>query len=139
MNEESFKRFAASFIQPFEKYGFRIVAQDYQPANFGNAYAMFGDHFRLRLIRDRGQLFVEISPQSDRAEEWYDLRTVLEFLGDGVDMQAVDEASIDEVRIKLDARYETIRSLFSPDNFVSTKLRLDEFREQRVRKFLNLG
>jgi hypothetical protein len=140
MNEESFRRLATSFIQPFQRHGFTILEEDYQAEVFGNAYAMFENSFRLRLTRDRGQLFVEVGPKTDpeRRNDWYDLRLVLKFLGDDVDMEGVNEASIDQIRTGLDAKYQTVSSLFSQNNFAATKAQLDAYREQRIKQLFNL-
>lgn len=138
MNEEAFRQLATSFVEPFLKYGFSLVEQEYWPKDFGNAVATYEDDFRLRLVNDKGQLFVDVGPKDD-PDEWYDLRLVLKFLGETVDMQGVDEENLDQLRVSLDAKYETIRSLFSRDNFASTKPQLDEFRNQRVAKLFGFG
>ena len=135
MNDESFSRLAASFIQPFEKYGFKIVEQEYYPSDFGNAYVTFEDDLRLRVLRDRGQIFVEVSPL-ENPDDWYDLRVVLEFLGEPVDMQrSMEEEGLKELRDKLETMYARMRSLFDKDHRV-TRAQLEQFRNEKARERL---
>ena len=133
MNVQSFKLVAKSFIEPFEKYGFRSIDEQHHPADFGNAFITFANGFSLRVIRDRGQLFVEVGPPLS-TDDWYDLRIVLAFLGETSEMQSPDEAGLDELRVKFEPYYNRIHNLFSVDNFPATKIQLDQFRTERARK-----
>ena len=101
-----------------------------------------GDDFRIRLLRDRAQLFVEVGPP-DNSDDWYDLRLVLEFLGqptvDGE--RSPDEEALKDLQAGLVANYQGVLSLFEKTNYRLTKSRLEEFRRAKVRerfeKYLN--
>ena len=87
MNESDFARgrdFVASQLGSLGVRLIRDVSRDDQP--FGNAYADFGGpHMCLRLLSDRGDLYLQISSVQDldqygESSHWYPLEGVVEFL-----------------------------------------------------------
>jgi len=61
-------------------FGFTIVGEDYHPLSFGNSYVVLNScHFRLRLIRDRGEVFGEVASLSE-PENWWCLILVSEII-----------------------------------------------------------
>jgi hypothetical protein len=61
-------------------FGLTIVEEDYHPLSFGNSYVVLNSrHFRLRLIRDRGQVMGEVASLSE-PENWWSLILVSEII-----------------------------------------------------------
>jgi len=59
---------------------FRIVQDSYAPEAFGNCVVVLnGPQFRLRLVRDRGQILADLAPLID-PEKWWNLVFLLEVI-----------------------------------------------------------
>ena len=133
--DQAFQDVALAFIAPFTSYGFRPAEQVSAPASFGDALARFeGPDFQLRVLRERGQLFVEVGVVN-QTDDWFDLRKVLEFLGEAGSISLEpDEQGLDLLRIKLEKEYQRIRELFAPDRFGLNRISLREFEKEYARR-----
>lgn len=129
--DEKFRELATRFIGPFESYGFRTVDEEYDPKSFGNAFITYANGFRLRIVRDRGDLFVEIGSLDDLSD-WYHLPLVLEFLGDKVTHATCDEEALMKLRERFEVFYPAVRDLLEND-FAATKPQLERFRNSKAR------
>jgi len=67
-----------SFAMYAFSHGFRICAEQ-QESFFDNALVeLEGDKFDARIIRDRGQVSIDLRPKGK--DQWIDLRTILSFI-----------------------------------------------------------
>jgi|HubBroStandDraft_2_1064218.scaffolds.fasta_scaffold572181_1 hypothetical protein len=62
----------------FSALGLSIVGEDFQPKSFGNSFVTLeGASIRVRFVRDRGQVWVDVAPRNTR-NKWWHLLFVLE-------------------------------------------------------------
>src|SRR5262249_41146818 len=60
----------------FTEYGFKFLEADYSYRHFGDSTAYLrSDRLRIRFLRDRGQVFVELGSRSE-PRAWYNLLTL---------------------------------------------------------------
>jgi len=114
--------------------GFQIVEEHYNPNAFGNAVLRLrSTDFAVRVVRDRGAIFVDIGP-AQNIDEWHDLKIVLEFLGHGsTDTSAFDP---DQVATTLNANYESLKNFFSKENYPTVSNQLEEFERKKTKERL---
>lgn len=63
-----------------DELGFRVVEERYTPDSFGNSLVILESvAFRLRLVRDRGQIFADIAAPSN-PDKWWNLEHVCEII-----------------------------------------------------------
>lgn len=63
-------------------YGFSVIAKEVYP-NFDNAEMILQSNgCRIRVLRERGQVFVDVGPLPPR-NNWYDLATLIAYLTRG--------------------------------------------------------
>ena len=76
-----FYNLVTEYFQYFiNKYGFHIVHQEFNPHLFGNAMVQLESAtHRIRLFRDRGQVFLDIGLASTTSRQ-YDLAMLASFL-----------------------------------------------------------
>jgi hypothetical protein len=98
--------------------GYTVVREELDPESFGNALVLLNKGtVNVRLVRERGQWFADISFTGDPAE-WFDSAVVFRALGE----QAVTPApSLDVVVKQLVASSARVEGLFSPDAYATTK------------------
>ena len=78
-------------IRPLVDRGFREVRATYDGRRFGNVLIdLESPNLRVRLTRDRGQYFIDVSKPAD--DEWFDTHTVLIFLGASAEANALADA-----------------------------------------------
>jgi hypothetical protein len=107
------------------------LSETYDSSSFGDSLAILAcDDFRIRFIRDRGQIFVDIGPAS-KNDEWYDLNlvraTILRSPSDEV-------ASIENLAIFLRDNYFAVKDLFEGKNVRETEKALEELQQLRAQK-----
>lgn len=91
------------------------------------------DQLRLRFVRDRGQLFLDVqSPWATKTAEWYSVDLVYRLLTD----ERQDSAELSEAYVDLfQTRLPEIESLFSTkDSFKTTKPKLDALKALRAKE-----
>ena len=92
---------------------------------------------RLRIVRDRGDVFVDFGPKV--GDDWFDLRHALKLV-------APTLLCDDEIRLKLgledtvtqllDSHWNCVISLLAEDNFIGTRKSARAFQEKEVANFL---
>ena len=110
---------AFSFLEQARR--FRLVSAETSPS-FGDALADFeSPTLRVRVLRDRGQIFIDVAPAEDPAT-WFDLPLMLTFLGEtdaAAALLAGGQGDMREVAALLQAHYDdierTLGQLRSPD------------------------
>jgi hypothetical protein len=110
---------AFSFLEQTRR--FRLVSHEASPS-FGDALADFeSPTLRVRVLRDRGQIFVDVAPAQDPAS-WFDLPLLLTFVGEAEAAEALlagGQEDVCRVAALLQANYDSIEralgQLRSPD------------------------
>lgn len=115
-----------------------LVDEEYDPEFFGNSLAVFENgKLRVRLIRDRLQVFADLASHSE-PERWWDLYRALELL-DGVSWDNVDAAEKYRLATVCDllvAHYCSLAELFSPERYGWTRDHLDELGNRRAERLV---
>lgn len=130
-------------IKPFfsallDAHGFRVVSESHEPASFGDGLIVLqSEDLRLRFVRDRGQIFADISPAGQAGDGWHQLQRVKEFLQrhDAPAEDASDArraAGLDELSIWLTGNYERVRDLFREDTYLSARDALQKFEKEKA-------
>ncbi len=127
MNSISLKQEVAEHLPwLLEDYGLKIVEEAFDPLSFGNSLVVFeSNDMRVRFIRERGQVTVEVASCSD-PNTWWDLDHVCEIISGHSTSSGSDLPVVASV---LRRTYETLVEYLGP-NYVQTKRDL----EQRAKK-----
>ncbi len=109
-------------------YGFYQV-EAYNSASFGDSLAVLAsDNFRIRFIRDRGQIFIDIGSVV-KPDEWFDLSLVKALiegnLADGAE-------AIQDLAVFLRNNYSAVKDLFEEKKFIETEKALRELEKLRA-------
>jgi hypothetical protein len=100
----------------------------------GDAYLVVAsDALRLRFVRDRGQLFLDLQPPwAGKTAEWYSVDLVYRL----VTSRRRESAELDEDYVALVRdRLAEIESLFSnKESFEATKVELDKLKKTRTKE-----
>lgn len=117
----------------FNRFHLSIAADQCDPEHFGDALLVLGDpEIRLRLVRDRGQLFIDVAAPGT-ADEWWDLPLVLEFAGAPLPPELGGVLpSLAEALAVIERSYARVVALFSPERRLHTLQHLAALRRQRV-------
>ena len=107
--------------------------------SFGDAYAVFdGQDFRVRVIRDRGQVFVDIASATE-ATNWFNLPIVAAVLGFEASNEAPgidDETKLSWIATLVRSQAKNLEAAFTPAHYKRTKQRLEEAEERsKVMRF----
>jgi hypothetical protein len=112
--------------------GFEIVEEQYSPSMFGNALVIFiSTDFSLRVIRDKGQFFADVSSPHGEVG-WHDLHRVLEFLNLPESNVNGSVYELDQLANTIKANYTELRDLFSRDNYSTIKIELEHFKKRKA-------
>lgn len=136
-----------SFSFLFDSYGFREISHVYSEESFGDfAVALQSGDLRLRIVRDKGQVFLDVGTLID-PNIWFDLRTVVEFIRLYRSEEAPPvgnhelEATAGRIAGQLDSLsqilklyYPAIRELFATENYGRNKVGLKTYRRDEVKR-----
>ena len=122
------------FFQPFlQDRGFHKTDELYDPRNFGNELLVFeSTGLRIRFVRDRGEVFVDVGPVFE--EKWYFLDDVLELLEGRAKLPVTAPADLDDLSKRFEADFSQIESLFIGSNYADTKNKLESLRQIRAKE-----
>jgi hypothetical protein len=77
-----FAQVRSSFSDLVENRHFRLVREEYWPDVFGNALVVFmSENLSLQVSRDGGDIRVDVGPRFLGSENFFDVKSVIEFLG----------------------------------------------------------
>src|SRR5689334_14530745 len=63
-------------------FGVKVAKETYEPNSFGNAIVLLrGPKMEIRILRERGRVFVDLAPRGHKPDKWVWTSTVLEKLG----------------------------------------------------------
>lgn len=117
----------------FKTYGVRFVNSEAMHS-FNDSYVdLAAEHFNIRIVNDRGQLFMDVQSKSDCKgdESWYSLDLVRSLLSGEILASAV----LDEEYGKfLEDRFEDICKLFSDEKSGETITNLKKLRKERAKR-----
>jgi hypothetical protein len=119
-----------SALALLEGLGFTKVEERYDKAAFGNELVVFeSDVLRLRFLKDRGQIFVELGPTSE-PRRWHALNDVLEVTTG----ETISETAgwLEQTHL-LGAKYSAIRQGFVKDAYqhIEEKVRAKEMAREK--------
>ncbi len=108
-----------------------ILGEQLVSSAFGDlAITLRRDNVRMRIVRDRGQWYIEFS-ESGWASEWYDLALIQEVLTGsiGEDVLSLEQ----QVRI-VSSNWPKIVELFRPERAKCTHTLLSQLRLERSKR-----
>jgi hypothetical protein len=116
----------------FADLGLRLVDARYDDEVFGNAYVTLeGNDLRVRVVKDRGLVSVEVSPTADT--RWWPLDMVSELIG--ATLPGSDRVVGRYCAFLLD-NYTSVALMFSVDRLAETNVRLDDLADRRAAAML---
>lgn len=108
----------------------KVVRSIYDPDAFGNAAVeLAGEQLRVRIVRDRSQILVELAPLGH--DEWFDEQVVLESVGAVPDTKL----TLDSSASAIGRHFTAIVRSFDSANWESTRKELTARRDRRGEKF----
>lgn len=119
--------------------GFRKVEEMYDVESFGDSTVILeSDKLQVRFIRDRGQVFADISSSLDPTS-WWDLALVAELTGTTIESEKSTQSSCSLVQLVsfITRNYQTIVRLFTEDDFLRTRQELERLEKQRMGRMFN--
>ncbi len=118
----------------FKTYGVRLVDSEASHAFGENAYVdLSAEHINIRIINDRGQLFMDFQSKLDskKKDSWYSVDLVRSLISG----ETLTSAVLDEEYGKfLQDRFEDICKLFSDENVDETIKSLKNLRKERAKR-----
>jgi hypothetical protein len=136
-SKEEFRFLNQAFSSLFEKYKYSVIKYVYNEGEFGNYEVVFRiDTIKLRVIRDKGQIFFEVNSLTE-LDEWFDLGLVLELLEIQIDPPKRNQLKR-HVEI-LDENFYKIRTIFSAENYYQTKINLKKIGKVRAERMFGLN
>lgn len=136
MKSDLLERVERDFLPNTSMFGFTISHHEESEA-FGDALVVLqaGD-LRIRLVRDRGQVFVDFGSTADLAT-WFDSSVVFEFLelSDTSSWHSRDTSSVlNALQSFIQVFGKELSRKFAPSSFPMTRRNLVELREPRANK-----
>ena len=114
----------------------RVLSSTYDAKAFGNAVVeLAGDHLRIRVVRDRSQLLVDLSPP--HRFDWFDLHIVLHFVGADDEAETLAHGEWRELAASADAidrHFARIVAAFHPSNWPHAQDVLRLLQERRAKQ-----
>lgn len=117
----------AGFGKLMSSYGFKIVEDQHDASNFGNAVVVLdSSDFRIRLVRDRGQIFGEVASYSE-PDKWYGIDRLYEAIG----LQPIPKqpVTIEDLAGALEKDLVRVEHSLQPTRFPATKKELERLGE----------
>ena len=125
---------AFMFLAPPD--GPSVVRSDHEPDHFGNAVAeLLSPSLRVRVTRDRGQIFVDLAPAFNG--EWFDVDTVLCLVHADDEAQALirgGQDSVGQVAAAIHRYFSEIVAAFGHENYDSSARRMTQLMQQRSKR-----
>jgi hypothetical protein len=111
---------------------FRIVGSEARPSNGGDAWVLIeSSRLRIRMLRDRSQLFLDLQPVLAPETHWYSIDLVRRLFTGHQERSAVLDESFAAF---LEDNLELIEELFDSTNWSDTRSRLKRIRVQRAKE-----
>lgn len=119
------------------EHGFRVHGIGYNPEDFGNeAVVLESDDFSIRVIRDRGEILIEIASPVDR-ENWHPIERVFEVLCGNLRMDLTSgEKDLIYVASQIRINYQAITTGLSLPHYEETQRELNRLAALRRNELL---
>lgn len=121
---------------PVERFGFAVVDEARSQAGFGNAYVILQNNdMRVRLVKDRSQLFLDIGPLSD-PNTWWDMSLVRRLVG-AEDRAAPPPPAVDRIVEDggfIHAHYTHLKRLLQSDVLSETSRAMKALARERAQQ-----
>lgn len=134
MSELILEKMKHAFAFLVENHGFQVMEESYSPSTFGDAVIVLqSKQFELRIIRDRGQFFIDIR-SSQIIDDWHDLRRVLEFLNGSRSVFFAFE--LNQLKDILKTNYDKLQKFFRKENYSIMQKGLIQFEKAKALQML---
>ncbi len=131
MNSNVLEEVKPLFSFLFENHGFSLL-EAYDSPSFGDSLVVLTSiDFRIRFIRDKGQIFIDIGPTS-KTDKWYDLDLVKTIVDGNLGEQAPE---LEDFAVFLENNYITVKGLLVDEKFEEMERaikQLQDFRAQQL-------
>ncbi|HEY9897855.1 MAG TPA: hypothetical protein V6D00_01625 [Pantanalinema sp.] len=115
---------APEFLLIAKERNFSIKESSVDTKLFGNSLILLNSpEFNLRIIKDRGQIFVEIGKSEN---EWHNLDYILEFVDSSYIPETDDSKNVNNLAKYLNKNWEPVRKLMTGDLFKSGYISFEE-------------
>lgn len=127
-----------SFEQLIRTHGFRMLTAAYDRQDFGNTVVVLeSESVLVRVVRDRGQVFVEIASVAEPGN-WYPLDRVIEATaGSGVEPPGGTPMALEVASSLIEENYSRLTAALDPHCYFETKRELERLGELAKQRFLS--
>jgi hypothetical protein len=130
-----------SFAKLIAERGFRVLVGGYEREDFGNALVVLeSDSYSIRLIRDRGQVFVELASPEEPGN-WYGLGRVLAVLRGEPEEEETWSGSVnlDDAAAVLEKYHAGLSGILESGRYARTRAELDRLGQVAKERLLLPG
>jgi len=118
------------------EHGFRVHTAGYDRRDFGNAVVVLeSDECSIRVVRDRGQVFVELASAAEPGN-WFPLERVIEAIG-GSASGLAPAMELEAASSLIEANYSRLAECLGPLRYPETKRELERLGELAKQRFLS--
>jgi hypothetical protein len=118
----------------FSECSAELTESRYEPNCFGNGIVIIRvDRVLVRLVRDRGQLSVELGPLNADRWDWLDLERAVQVIQGLTIGWPISDGTIEGLARVLRANLTEIISAFAPEQFATTKAQISSALEKASR------
>ena len=132
------KTIERAFREVAARYGFRVIPGGYDAAAFGNSLVVLesGD-YSMRIVRDRGQVFVEIASPLDPGN-WYGLGKVLAVVHGNTEDEVQYSGPInpDDAASVIERHHAHFVERLGPECYERTRVQLDQIGQSAKERLL---
>lgn len=139
MQSEFHKDVERSFGRLIGEHCFRVLAGGYEAEDFGNALVVLeSDGYSIRLVRDRGQVFVELASPEDPGN-WYGLGRVLVALRGKPEEEELWSGSVnlDDAASVIEKYHAGLSEILGSERYARTRVELDRLGQVAKEKLLS--
>lgn len=112
----------------------RLTAMDYGPEHFGDAFIVLdGDHYSIRVVRDRSQTFVDLASRAD-PDNWFGVERVLAAITGRSEAQTT--LSLGDAATEIEVSGTALAKHLASDRYPETLQKLEQLGEIARRRFL---
>ncbi len=128
-----------SFAKLVERRGFRVLAGGFDERSFGNALVLLeSDDYSIRLVRDRGQVFVELASPTDPGN-WHGLGRVLAALQGEPEEDRAWSGSVNlaDAASVIEANHEALAESLGSNRYDRTRIELERLGQLAKERLLS--
>lgn len=118
----------------YEKYGARFVDSKAQESNAFLVLEL--DNFRLRLVRDRSQIFIDIQSNYDlkNEKEWFSYDVISQLISGEVEESAV----LDDLKVEfIKEHFDELENIFAASEVDATINKLHGLEKERAKRLFD--